>query len=89
MECCILLRWVSQPFHQSFPFLQVSKAKKFKLDSVRFEEIFAGPVPKFEFSEIKVRKLTTKKAESRDESPGPSKKAKDKGAEGKEGPFNC
>lgn len=51
--------------------------KKFKLDSMRFEEIFAGPVPQFEFSEIKVKKAAVKKPESRDVSPGPSKKSKD------------
>lgn len=57
---------------------QPSKVKKFKLDTMMFEEIFAGPVPQFEFSEIKVKKTAVKKPESRDVSPGPSKKAKDK-----------
>ncbi|KAL4238265.1 Bromodomain adjacent to zinc finger domain protein 1A [Mactra antiquata] len=54
--------------------VKAAKAKKFNLDRVDFEDIFAGPPPEFEFSEIKVKKPPPKKPEPKESSPAPPKK---------------
>jgi hypothetical protein len=59
--------------------LQKAKVKKFHLDTVKFEDIFSGPMPQFEFSEIKVKKPPAPKKESKEPSPAPAKKSVDNG----------
>lgn len=54
-----------------------SKVKKFHLDVVEFDDIFAGPPPTFELSEIKIKKPAPKKPEPKEHSPAPVKKNSD------------
>ncbi|XP_052275463.1 bromodomain adjacent to zinc finger domain protein 1A-like [Dreissena polymorpha] len=58
-----------------------SKMKKFKLETVTFEEVFSGPLPKFEFSEIKVKKVAPKKTEKEVSPQAAPKKPKEKSVE--------
>ncbi|WAR18255.1 BAZ1A-like protein [Mya arenaria] len=53
--------------------VKTAKVKKMKLNSMLFDEIFAGQPPQFEVSEIKVKKAQPKKPE-KEISPGPAKK---------------
>ncbi|XP_045165430.2 bromodomain adjacent to zinc finger domain protein 1A-like isoform X2 [Mercenaria mercenaria] len=56
-----------------------AKVKKFHLETVKFEDIFSGPAPQFEFSEIKLKKVGPKK-EPKESSPALPKKSVDNGS---------